>query len=105
MLSTELGITSQYLLATMQDRASVSNVAVRTLQVMYPDALDVGCFSHTLNNTGECFNTPILDEFVRSWISLFAHSAKAKIRWKELTGLPVCSYSETRWLLCYALML
>ena len=36
VLSTELGITSQYLLATMWDRASVSNVAVRTLQVMYP---------------------------------------------------------------------
>ena len=97
VLSTELGITSQYLLATMRDRATVNNVAVRTLQVMYPDALDVGCFSHTLNNTGERFNTPILDEFVRSWISLFAHSAKAKIRWKELTGLPVCSYTETRW--------
>ena len=40
-LSTELGITSQYLLATMRDRVSVNNVAVRTLQVMYPDALDV----------------------------------------------------------------
>ena len=34
---------------------------------------------------------------MRSRISLFAHSVKAKIRWKELTGLPVCSYSETRW--------
>ena len=72
----ELGITSQYLLAVMRDRASVNNVVVRTLQVMYPDALDVGCFSHTLNNAGERFKTPILDEFVHSWISLFAHSAK-----------------------------
>ena len=44
VLSTELGITSQYLLATMRGRASINNVAVRTLQLMYPDALDAGCF-------------------------------------------------------------
>lgn len=97
MVSTELRITSQCLLAAMWDRASINNIAVRTLQVMCPDALNVGCFSNTLNNVGEHLNTPTLDEFVRSWISLLAHSVKAKIRWKELTGLPVCSYSETRW--------
>ena len=60
VLSTELGITSQCLLVATQDRASINNVAVRTLQVMYPDALDVGCFLHTLKNTGEHFNTSIL---------------------------------------------
>ena len=61
-LSTELGITTQYLLATMQGRASVNNVAVRTLQVMYPDALDVGCF-HTHSTIQENVLT------LQSWMS------------------------------------
>ena len=64
---------------------------------MYPNILDVGCFSHTIDNAGEHFSTPVLDEFIHSWISLFSHSAKARIRWNETTGVSVCSYSDTRW--------
>ena len=37
------------LLAAMRDRASVNDVAIRTLKVVYPALLDVGCFSHTLD--------------------------------------------------------
>ena len=47
-LSTEYGIKHTSLLAAMRDRASVNNVAMRTLIVVYPSVLDVGCFAHTL---------------------------------------------------------
>ena len=45
VLSIELGIQSSDLLAGIRDRASVNNVAMRLISVMYPTVLDVGCFS------------------------------------------------------------
>ena len=49
VLSVQYGISSDFLLNTMHDRASVNNVALRTLKVIHPNVLDVGCFSHTLD--------------------------------------------------------
>ena len=46
VLSIELGIQSSDLLVGIRDRASVNNVAMRLISVMYPTVLDVGCFSH-----------------------------------------------------------
>ena len=57
----------------------------------------MGCFSHTLNRVGEKFVTPILDDFVRCWISLFSRSPKTGLAWKTRTNLPVPTYSTTRW--------
>ncbi len=58
---------------------------------------EVVCVSHTLDNVGSHFETPTLDEFGQWWISLFSHSAKAKLRWKEQTGERMKTFSETRW--------
>ena len=52
-LSVTFGIHSDQVLGTMCDRASVNNVAITTLKVVYPSILDVGCFSHTLDHVGE----------------------------------------------------
>ena len=81
----------------MRDRASVKNVAIQTLFLVYPDMLDVGCFSHTLDHVGERFNTPVLHEFSRLWIVLLSRSSKARVAWKSFCGRPVPTYSETRW--------
>ena len=45
-LSTELRVTANHLLASMRDRASVNNVAMQTLKIIYPNVVDIGCFSH-----------------------------------------------------------
>ena len=52
-LSNQLGIASDQLVATKWDRASVNNVAIQTLPIVYPHILDVGCFSHTIDHIGE----------------------------------------------------
>ena len=52
-LTTELGIESDLLIAAMHDRASVNNVAIRTLCIVFSKVLDIGCFSHTLDHVGE----------------------------------------------------
>lgn len=64
VLSATYGIGSEFLLAAMRDRASVSNVALSTLKVVYPQLVDVGCYSHTTNHVGERFSTPTLSELI-----------------------------------------
>ena len=53
--------------------------------------------SHTIDNAGRHFNTPVLDEFIRSWLSLFSHSPKAQLQWKDRTGHSMRTFSDTRW--------
>ena len=53
---------SHLILATMRDRASVNNLAMQTIKVVYPN-LDIGCYSHTIDIVGGKFKTPTLSEF------------------------------------------
>ena len=97
ILSVKMGISSELLLAAMRDRASTNNLAMRTVSIIYPKMLDVGCFSHALDHVGEKFKTPTLDSFCSMWIMLFAHSPKSKALWKEQTGRSIVTFSKTRW--------
>ena len=94
IFSVRMGVPSNLLLATMRDRASVNNLAMNTIKVIYPD---VGCFSHALDHVGDKFQTPVLESFCSSWIMLFSHSPKSKCLWKELTGKSIVTHSKTRW--------
>ena len=96
-LSVQYSVSSGMLLAAMHDRASVNNVAMRTLSIVLPSAIDVGCFSHMLDLVGEKFDVPHLAEFSTWWISLFSHSPKARLLWTEQSGRPMPGYSLTRW--------
>lgn len=96
-LSTELGIAPNLLLACMHDRASVNSVAVRMMKIVYPRMFDIGCFSHTIDHVGEHMHTPVLDDFMKGWISLFSRSIKTKLAWQTQIGLKPPSYSVTRW--------
>ena len=96
-LSREYSIPPDRLLACMRDHAPVNNVAVRFMKVLYTQILDIGCFSHTLDLVGYKICIPTPSDFMLSQLSLFSHSAKAKILWREQTGRPIRSYCPTRW--------
>ena len=96
-LSTLYSINSSSLLAAMRDPAFVNDVNIRTIKVVHPALLDIGCFSHTLDLVGSKFNTPHLSDFMTAWVSLFSHSPKTRLLWREQTGRSVLSYSPTRW--------
>lgn len=70
-LSTQLQIQHHLLVASMRDRASVNNVAMQAVCVLYSKLFDIRCFSHTIDHVGEKFNTPVLKEFTSAWISFF----------------------------------
>ena len=98
-LSTKLGIGGIQLLAVMHNRASVNGVGMRTLSIMYPDIMDIGCYSHTLDLVKTKFKFPTLDKFMKHWEAIFTHtcSSKSKLLWKEQTGVATKTYSTTRW--------
>ena len=54
----------------MRDGASVNNVAMQVVNIVYPDALDIRCYSHTLDLIGKKFSTPVLIDFCTLWLSL-----------------------------------
>ena len=97
ILQIAYGIGAKQLLACMHYRASVNSCAMQTIKIVFPHIIDVGCYSHTIDLVGEKFDTPILDEFIRLWISLFAHSSLAKMEWRTKTGISMKSCSNTRW--------
>ena len=78
---------------------------MRTLKIVYPSIVDIGCFSHTIDGqlptrsdlVGKHFKVPHAYELLTSWMALFSHSYKAKIAWGEQTGKAMPSYSATRW--------
>jgi len=88
-LSLEYGVRSEYVLAIMHDCASTNVVAMHTLKVTYPLAQGIGCFSHTPDRVRVRFSIPIAHVIVTYWISLFAHSPKARLLWSQQTGQTV----------------
>ena len=77
------GISSNNFVAAVHDRAACNGVALQIIQVVYALIVDIGCFSHTLDLVGSKFVTPCLCSFIVWWVSLFSHSPKAMLLWKE----------------------
>lgn len=96
-LATTYGIKGEQVLACMRDGAAVNGAAMRHIQFYFPNMLDVTCFSHTISNVGQHFVCPELNRFIRDWVSLFSHSANARLLWKDRTGKGAPSYCVTRW--------
>ena len=97
ILQVHYKVSAGSLIGAMHDRASVNNVAMHTVSIIYPDVLDIGCFSHTMDHVGEKFVTTILDDFVAAWVQMFAHSPKSRLVWQNRVGRTLKSLSNTRW--------
>ena len=95
-MSTEYSIGANDLLAAMRNQASSNSVVMKTLKVLYLNLVDIGCISHTIDRVGEIFYNPILYELGIAWVSIFSHSPKTNLLWKELTVKQMISYSPTR---------
>lgn len=93
----QLPLSTQLFRVSMHDRASVNVMAILSIAVLFSKMFDIGCYSHTLDRVGEKMNTPLLDEFISSWVSMFSCSPKTKLLWATKTGLSSPTYSSTRW--------
>ena len=81
----------------MRDRAPVNTKALRTVSVLYPEMLDVGCISHFLDRVGTKYNIPVLKQSMTMWNLIFTTSMKGRRVWKEVTGKAMPQYNATRW--------
>ena len=81
VLCREYKLSTEQVLAAMRDRASVNGVAIRHIKIMFPNLLDIGCYSHTIDLAGSKFELPTVEKFIKPWISLFSHSPKARFEW------------------------
>ena len=70
---------------------------MQDIAVLYPEMIDIRCFSHTTDHVGEHFKTPHLHEFGMYWVNLFSHSPKTQLLWREQTSRAMPSYSPNRW--------
>ena len=43
------------ILSAMRDQASSNGVAMKTVKVLYPNLVDIGCFPHIIDRIGEIF--------------------------------------------------
>ena len=103
--SVDYHVPRTSVLASMRDWVSSNNVALGTIKVLYPNVIDIDCFSHTIDHVGEKFNTLVLAEFISGWISLFTYSPKNKALWHEQTGgRSIQSFSPTQWWSCWEVM-
>jgi hypothetical protein len=87
------------ILAWVHDRATVNAAGISRLDFAFPpdDTLDVGCFSHTLDNVGKALKIPHARKFIKRFHAIFKNSCAARKRWLLLTGEKKRGYSMTRW--------
>lgn len=97
VLHRKLDLMQGNLIAAMRDRAPVNTKALRTVSIIYPDMMDIGCISHFLDRVGTKCLTPVLSPFMTSWNYIFTTSMKARRIFKELTGRGMPRYNSTRW--------
>jgi len=90
-------ISEDRLLMFMHDRASVNTAAFNLISFNFPQALDWGCWSHTISNAGECFKTPNVTKLISGFKALTSRSKRAPSIFKEHFKMSPISPSETRY--------
>ena len=74
VLHRKLNVPESNLLAAMRDRAPVNTKALRTVSVLYPDIIDIGCISHFLDRVGVKCKTPLLKQFMTACLELYIYN-------------------------------
>mmetsp|Transcript_9685 Transcript_9685/g.29524 ORF Transcript_9685/g.29524 Transcript_9685/m.29524 type:complete len:141 (+) Transcript_9685:590-1012(+) len=70
----DMKIDSHHLIGLSRDSCATNGVACRSLQLLYPNALDILCVSHTLQHTGQHFALDAVEEFLGPWLALSSHA-------------------------------
>ena len=81
----------------IRDSAATNGAAVTILEGLFKWAVDINCFSHTLDNVGHHVSTPEADNFLSVLISLHSLSTAARSLWRSTIGKSPRSVSSTRW--------
>jgi len=97
ILMLHLQIKPEMIVGFARDSVACNGLAMVTLSTIYGSSEDMQCMSHTLTHVGERFELELLDSFMTPWYTLVCNNSSAKSLWREMTGEPICGYSNTRW--------
>ena len=81
----------------MRDRAPVNSKALRTVSILYPNMMDIGCISYFLDCAGTKCVTPAVTSFMSLWNTMLTTSMKARQAFKNITGRGLPRYNANRW--------
>lgn len=98
-LLSKYGLQPKQVKAFSHDRAAVNLSAMRYLSSVFPCALSIGCFSHTLDNAGGQLwdHLPLASAFVSKWIQLISRSNLARALFQEMFNVAPLRANLTRW--------
>ena len=72
-LSTFFQINPSKVVAFVRDGAAVSTATLeQVMMLLYTQANEIICASHSLDNVGQRFDTPTFSEFAQWWVALFS---------------------------------
>ncbi|KAK3258675.1 hypothetical protein CYMTET_32288 [Cymbomonas tetramitiformis] len=80
-----------------RDSCKVNGSATARLCIIFPNASDILCICHTLNNTGEHLEFPEKRDFMTSWLILVQTHSNAGVLWSKMTEGSLVSFSNIRW--------
>jgi hypothetical protein len=71
----DAGFTWKQVIGTGRDAANLNGAVLDALRKDLKRAVDIACFSHMFNRTGECLASPIVTAFMGLFAQHFGHSA------------------------------
>ena len=71
----------------MRDRASMNGVAIQHINIMFPNLLDISCYSHTLGNK---FQLPTVEVFISRGLASFPIAQRLGLNGKAKPGGQWC---------------
>jgi hypothetical protein len=85
------------IVGTMRDAVNLNGAVLDLLDVHLPNNVDVSCFAHMFNRTGDRLLTPKLAHFVGFWVQLIGHSGPATAAFRRMFGVTPTNPNKNRW--------
>ena len=85
------------IVGTMRDAVNLNGAVLDALDVHLPNNVDVSCFAHMFNRTGDRLLTPKLAQFVGFWVQLIGHSGPATAAFRRMFGVTPSNPNKNRW--------
>ena len=94
--TAKVGLTLPNKLFDIFDRCAVNYAAHQVLKGLSPNALPIGCSSHTASHPGEKAVLPLVKALVEA-LSIATHSIGARTLFKQAYGEAIEGHSQIRW--------
>lgn len=85
------------IVGTMRDAVNLNGAVLDALDLHLPNNVDVSCFAHMFNRTGDRLLTPKLAQFVGFWVQLIGHSGPATAAFRRMFGVTPTNPNKNRW--------